>query len=178
MHCDNVELREGEECPKCGSYTVLFGMIDTQALVRAKSEYKKAGYTHTWHCPNYQCTNRERLQPNTPCPKCGAMSQELEVLDIAPLLRRKKLYPLIKSKRAAILISGEMTDEEIVSKIFEDMSNLAMHEAGTGWMRLGTLLSGSSTDQMLGAGFKALIDQNKIIIRQNELILRALQRMK
>ena len=62
-------------------------------------------------------------------------------------------------------------------KICEDMMNLAMHEAGTGWMRLGTLLSGNSTDQMLGAGFKALIDQNKIIIRQNELILRALTKI-
>lgn len=52
-----------------------------------------------------------------------------------------------------------------------------MHEAGTGWMRLGTLLSGNSTDQMLGAGFKALIDQNKITIRQNELILRVLTKI-
>jgi hypothetical protein len=47
------------------------------------------------------------------------------------------------------------TDDDIRKKIYEDMMNLAMHEAGTGWMRLGTLLSGSSTDQMLGAGFKA-----------------------
>ena len=57
------------------------------------------------------------------------------------------------------------------------MINLAMHEAGTAWMRLGTLLTFNPTEQLLGAGFKALIDQNKIIIRQNELILRTLQRI-
>jgi len=40
--------------------------------------------------------------------------------------------------------------------IYENMMNLAKH-------------------YMLGAGFKALIDQNKIIIQQNELMLRALK---
>jgi hypothetical protein len=76
-----------------------------------------------------------------------------------------------------ILFTDAKTDEEIKNDIQVDMMNLAMHEAGTAWMRLGTVLSLNSTEQMLGAGFKALIDQNKIIIRQNELILRALQRL-
>lgn len=69
-----------------------------------------------------------------------------------------------------------MTEEEIKIKIFEDMENLARHEAGTSWMKLGTLLSFNSTEQMVGAGFKAIIDQNKIIIRQNELLLRELKK--
>jgi hypothetical protein len=30
---------------------------------------------------------------------------------------------------------------------------------------------------MLGSGLKALIDQNKIIIRQNELIIRGLKKL-
>ena len=69
-----------------------------------------------------------------------------------------------------------MSDEKIKQKIVEDMNNLRMHEAGTSWMRLGTLLTLNPTDQMLGAGLKAIIDQNKIMIRQNELMLRALSR--
>ena len=84
------------------------------------------------------------------------------------LLSQKKMKKKIKKGAKEILISDEMSEEQIQKKIYEDMMNLAMHEAGNGWMRLGTLLSGSSTDQMLGAGFKALIDQNKIIIRQIE----------
>lgn len=57
------------------------------------------------------------------------------------------------------------------------MSNLAMHEAGTKWMRAGTLLTFNPTQQMIGAGFKALMDQNKILIKQNELILRELKKL-
>jgi hypothetical protein len=67
--------------------------------------------------------------------------------------------------------SKEMTDENIEAEIMKDMINLAMHEAGTKWMRTGTLLSMNATNQMLGAGFKALI------IRQNELNRRLLQRI-
>ena len=33
-------------------------------------------------------------------------------------------------------------------------------------MRIGTLLTFNPTEQIIGAGFKALIDQNKLIIRQ------------
>jgi uncharacterized protein YacL (UPF0231 family) len=57
------------------------------------------------------------------------------------------------------------------------MSNLAMHEAGTAWMSPSTLLSLKATDQMIGSGFKALVDQNKIMIRQNELIIRGLKKL-
>jgi hypothetical protein len=61
--------------------------------------------------------------------------------------------------------------------ISQDMSNLAMHEAGTAWMRLDTLTSLKGTDQILGSGFKALVDQNKILIWQNELIIRGLKKL-
>ena len=106
------------------------------------------------------------------------MAQKFGISDASDLMQQKRMRRKIKEGSKEILISDEMSDEQLRKKIFEDMMNLAMHEAGTGWMRLGTLLSGSSTDQMLGAGFKALIDQNKIIIRQNELLLRCLKQLK
>jgi hypothetical protein len=89
--------------------------------------------------------------------------------DCRKLVKDEKHEEWIQSKA---LFLPESTDEEIQQNILEDMSNLAGHEAGTKWMRVGTLLSGNSTDQILGAGLKAIIDQNKIIIRQNELLLR------
>ena len=55
----------------------------------------------------------------------------------------------------------------------EDMNNLATHEAGTGWGQIGIILSGNNTDLMLAQLLKAVVDENKIIIRQNELLLRA-----
>jgi len=79
--------------------------------------------------------------------------------------------------KTKLLFSEETKEEELKQKIWEDMNNLAMHESGTGWMQLGTFLTGSSADRMLASGFKALIDQNKIIIRQNELILRTLTKI-
>jgi DNA-directed RNA polymerase subunit RPC12/RpoP len=86
----------------------------------------------------------------------------------------KENAPIVSGK--ALLFGDELTNDEIKERILQDMRNLQSHEAGSGWMRLGTLLNGNSTDQILGAGLKALIDQNKIIIRQNELILRALNK--
>jgi hypothetical protein len=76
----------------------------------------------------------------------------------------------------SLLATDGMSDSEIRKLIYEDMMNLVQSLAGTSWTRLGNLLSGNSTDQILGAGFKAIIDQNKILIRQNELILKALSK--
>jgi uncharacterized protein YacL (UPF0231 family) len=61
--------------------------------------------------------------------------------------------------------------------ISQDMSNLAIYEAGTAWMSPSTLLSLKATDQIIGSGFKALVDQNKIMMRQNELIIRGLKKL-
>jgi hypothetical protein len=72
----------------------------------------------------------------------------------------------------SLLFRQDIPDEALVKSIESDMSNLAMHEAGTKWMRAGTLLSFDATQQMIGAGFKAIIDQNKILIKQNELLYR------
>jgi len=74
-----------------------------------------------------------------------------------------------------MLVTPDMSDDEIERKIRDDMHNLAVHEAGSGWRHLATILGGSSTDRILSAGFKAVVDQNKIMIRQNELILRTLR---
>jgi len=76
-----------------------------------------------------------------------------------------------------LVFDPEESDEDLVEGIMKSQMDLKMHEAGSSWMRVGTLLSGSSTDQMIGAGFKALIDLNKVIIRQNELMRRELKRL-
>ena len=90
---------------------------------------------------------------------------------------RKKRDEVLKKGSKEFLFTPYMDDESISDEIFKDMQNLANQEAGTKWMRIGTLLSFNSTEQMIGAGFKAIIDQNKLLIRQNELILRELKRI-
>ena len=96
--------------------------------------------------------------------------------DCLNTLQKEKTLEKLE-KKGELIWSTEMTDEELFNGIKKSLTDLAMHEAGTKWMRIGTLFSGNSTEQMLGAGFKALIDQNKIIIRQNELNRRLLERL-
>jgi hypothetical protein len=133
-----------------------------------------------YYCPNIDCSYSKSISQGGKCPQCGTDAKPFGFMDGVNLTTKKKQRSKVADKleKGAIelLITPEMSNEDIVNAIYANMLDLAGHEAGTGWMRLGTLLSGNSTDQMLGAGFKALIDQNKIIIRQNELILRALQK--
>ncbi len=89
--------------------------------------------------------------------------------------KAKKVQTAIEKSEAKILFSPEMADEDLSKAIYEDMLNLASHEAGTGWARLSAILSGSQTDLLLAQLLKALVDQNKILIRQNELMLRTLR---
>jgi hypothetical protein len=136
--------------------------------------------TEVYYCPNRDCEHDKKLKEGEKCPLCGTEAKPFGIREATELhlakKRRVKVAEQMEKGSVQLLVTDEMSDEEIRKRIYEDMMNLASHEAGTAWMRLGTLISGSSTDQMLGAGFKALIDQNKIIIRQNELILRALKK--
>jgi|TARA_B100000315_G_C14375262_1_gene494891 hypothetical protein len=127
-------------------------------------------------CANTRCSDSNVYEIGTHCITCGKEVRKLGMVEKSKISGAKtKLSEFdkkIKKDDSLILISNKMSDEEIFSEINKDMMNLAMHEAGSSWMRVGTLLSGNTTDMILGAGLKAMIDQNKIIIRQNELIRR------
>jgi len=135
--------------------------------VKAQDQFVGSKNSDVYHYPS--CSSAKQI----------LVSNQIWFVDGVNLTTKKKQRSRVADKlekgAVELLITPDMSNEDITKGIYENMLDLAGHEAGTGWMRLGTLLSGNSTDQMLGAGFKALIDQNKIIIRQNELILRALQ---
>ena len=82
-----------------------------------------------------------------------------------------------QQRKEKMLFHDDVSDKSIRNKIYADMDNLKRQESGTGWMRMGTALSLNPTQQMVGSGFKVLIDQNKLIIRQNELIYRELKKL-
>ena len=134
-----------------------------------------------YYCPNSYCKREKLAVGEKECPECGAWAQKVGAKELARLLQEKRKCATrattVKPEDKEVLYSEEMTDEQIRMLISRDMLNLAMHEAGTAWMHLGTLLSLKSTDQMIGSGFKALVDQNKILIRQNELIIRGLKKL-
>jgi len=140
-----------------------------------------------YYCPNQYCKIEKLTGGEKACPECGAYAQKIEGKELAKLLQQKRALSLQEKSEPApalapkqddgVLFSDEMTDDQIRMLISQDMSNLAIFEAGTAWMSLGTLLSLKATDQMIGSGFKALVDQNKIMIRQNELIIRGLKKL-
>ncbi|MCW4000811.1 MAG: hypothetical protein NWE93_11280 [Candidatus Bathyarchaeota archaeon] len=147
-----------------------------------------------FYCPNTECPNDKKLKQEEKCPECGSNAQGFgwrEATNIITAKKEKqqaekqrekeakqteKITEKIEAGTIDLLVTEKMTDEEIQKKNYLDMVNLIKHEAGTGWMRAGTIMSGNTTDMILGAGLKAIIDQNKILIRQNELILRALNK--
>lgn len=130
------------------------------------------------YCPNPDCP-QEKLKKGEKCPLCGALAEEFGVSAAGNLLAEKKRRQKMKKQPESmeVLISDEMTDEEIKTKIYEDMSNLKIHEKGTGIDSFLTILSGSPSERVMASLLKAIVDQNKIIIRQNELIIRGLRRL-
>lgn len=156
--CPNTECwwnevtgKKGDICPECGTPLEKFGFRDGAKLSNEKSKIA--------HDPEL----RQKIEERKKEIKAAKMEKE------AIIKEEKRINNL--------LFHSSKDDEELIKSIESDMSNLAMHEAGTKWMRAGTLLTFNPTQQMIGAGFKALMDQNKILIKQNELILRELKKL-
>ncbi len=133
----------------------------------------------TWLCFNEDCRDKSKLSEGSTCPSCGSPVRNYGFTESIRHMNAKdqarKVAGTMEKSEAKMLFSPEMADEDLSKAIYEDMLNLASHEAGTGWARLSAILSGSQADLLLAQLLKALVDQNKILIRQNELILRALR---
>jgi hypothetical protein len=72
-----------------------------------------------------------------------------------------------------VLLSPEMSDEEIQEAIHRDLKRVSSRH---GWLDLPDLLESGDMDSPEDRLLTTLIDQSKILIRQNELILRILKR--
>ena len=155
------------------------------------------GLLDLYRCPNTKCWwDKTSGKKGETCPECGTPLKKVGVREGSKISIEKKKDPEIKkmidenkkrmdedkkakkaqereeSRLNQLLFHEAITDDELIKSIKSDMNNLAGHEAGTKWMRVGTLLSFNSTEQMIGAGFKSIIDQNKVLIKQNELLFR------
>lgn len=152
-----------------------------------------------YRCTNLDCPWNQAESKEGFCPECGSELKKVGIREGAKIMGEKNKHPDVKAakvraneakklekakhekEKAKIgaekqiqkrVIDPNQTDDQIKDNIMRSLDDLAGHEAGTKWMRIGTLLSFNSTEQMIGAGFKAIIDQNKILIRQNELLRR------
>jgi hypothetical protein len=137
------------------------------------------------YCPNPYCDKEKLAIGEKACPECGAYVQKMDGKELAKLLQKKRALSFQQKKEPAatvsseqdkeILFSDDMTDDQIRTLISQDMANLATHEAGTA--STSGALPSNPTDQLTASGFKALKEQNKIMIRQNELIIRSLKKL-
>lgn len=175
---DSQERKEGY-CPECGKKLQKVGFKEAVKLKNNKKEYQKSPI-------NYELKEERAV-------KAKAHVEALEKKKQRDALRAQNAtvgtpggsYNSLSRTGSTIppaapkgaLFRPSDSEAQIISSIYSDMNNLANHEAGTKWMRIGTLLSFNATQQMIGAGFKALIDQNKILIKQNELIYRELKQL-
>ena len=71
--------------------------------------------------------------------------------------------------------SLDASDEELRKSINDDLMNLTKHSVGTGMDKLSLIFRDNETDLILARLLRILADQNNILIRQNELMLRALR---
>ncbi len=104
---------------------------------------------------------------------------EQEKQRLASLTPEQRAAEEQEKKRAKIeqkmIFTFDDSNEELMAGIDKSLIDVVRQEAGSGWAKWGSMLSGSSVDQMIALGIKAIIDQNKVIIRQNELIRRELK---
>lgn len=150
-------------------------------------------------CSNVDCSNIDEYDGEGYCPDCGKPLKDIGRFKRSNIKARKVIVRDSKNKEQGpngespdlnginippsvrwpnhVLFSPKMTEEDIISKINNDMVSLKNHESGSAWMRAGTLLSMNPAQQMIGAGLKAIVDQNKMIIRQNELLYRELKKL-
>ena len=81
---------------------------------------------------------------------------------------------MVDSKIYELSTLLDSSDEILKQGILKSIKDLEAQEVGTGLGKWTTMLSGSTPEWMTVKLLKAIIDQNKIIIRQNELLLRAI----
>ena len=141
------------------------------------------GLLDMYKCTNIECSWKGVGKKGESCIECGTVFEKVSSKQVREINQAKKKIEKAEKKEGKaeqaeqkrinqLLFHDAITDDDLIRSIESDMNNLAAHEAGTKWMLIGTLLSLNSTQQMIGAGFKAIIDQNKVLIKQNELLYR------
>jgi len=130
-----------------------------------------------WLCPNLECKVCDELKKGQNCPGCNEPAAEFNTTAAMVHISKKNgSYAKSERRRNRLLISSSTSDDDIQTGILEDIAILdASEKANSGWLGSGIRVFTDPKDRMIAAGFKMLVAQNMILIRQNELILRCLK---
>lgn len=141
----------------------------------------------TWLCSNEKCPDKSRHPQGSVCRTCGSVVQEYRYgnlfhhlsakskKDIGPEEKDSKTVKLKTKPRMKedVLLSPETSDDEIEAAIRQDLKSVSSRHD---WLDLPDILESGDMDSPEDRLLTTLIDQSKILIRQNELILRILRR--
>ncbi len=85
------------------------------------------------YCPNRDCVYDKPIKEGEKCPECGTDAKPFGIREAGDLKTAKKNRAKIAEKlekgSVQLLVTDEMTEEEIKKRMQEDMMNLAMHES-------------------------------------------------
>ena len=134
-----------------------------------------------WLCSSSGCPDKSKLYEGAACPSCTSPAQHfgfresihhLNAKDLAKNKPKKETKISGEPKRNEKLLSPEMSDEDIQKLIHEDIR--ALSSSRHLWGSLVDLIDSTDDESPEAELLKTLVGQNRIIIRQNELILRAI----
>jgi len=137
-----------------------------------------------WLCSNEKCPDKSKLSRGSSCPTCKSLVEEYRYGRLFHHLSIKGTSKTeAKSKEGGdgkrdtrkkeVLLSPEMSDEEIEEAIRRDLKSVS---SSHGWLDFPDILESGDMDSPEDRVLTTLVDQSKILIRQNELILRILKR--
>jgi hypothetical protein len=138
----------------------------------------------TWLCSNEKCPDKSKLSKGSTCPTCKSPVEEYRYGRLFHHLSIKCASKIGKDgkesgsrkrepRKKEVLLSPEMTDEEIEEAVRKDLKRVS---SSHDWLDLPDILESGDIDSPEDRLLTTLIDQSKILIRQNELILRILRR--
>jgi len=171
----------------------------TCPLCGADKGYDVSGFAKSF----VQCRSCKAKWESTDFIKCQELKQ-LELWDLpydgkGASLKRKK-FPVefwqdsnaVKSKidvektealaknqsESRVLFTTEASDETLQQQNREDLTDLRRYEADKGMGGFLTHLTGTAIENAMVSLLHAIVIENKVLIRQNELILRSLKEAK
>ncbi len=130
-----------------------------------------------WLCSNEVCPDKTKLEQGSNCPSCGAPARQFAFIQSISHLNAKSRHGPRNEPPKEALLKPEMTDDDLRRLVREDLDALSSSKSSSHlWSSLEDLLDENSDESPEEQLLKTVIGQNKILIRQNELILRALSR--
>ncbi len=173
-YCPNVDcdfgigltevLKTQEKCPKCGTQTRKLGFSEMVKLIEEKKKHKTAAES----APEKPVETQQPIEEKEEVATAAPVPEAPPVQPIFPPIPQVASEPSVESKSSMEALS----DEELQKNVYEHLGKLEALEEEM------QQAESESEDASRNYELRAIIEQNKIMIKQNELILRSLRKLR